>query len=176
MEVVNPTALQTPKATQPKKVKKSRSEPSQSSKLEESEPPAESEFMDAKLQRIIAKLKRKADALDEDSAPFFPAAQHKPKKAKQDKAKNEAAPKGKTKKAPKDPSQVELESESIKAYPKLKSYKAGRCGEARVEFIRRKKAKDYSHMEACRMWMRSNQRADLISTLSEAELKRRRFL
>ena len=87
MEVVNPTALQTPKATQPKKVKNSHSEPSQSSKLEESEAPSESEFMDAKLQRIIAKLKRKADALDEDSAPFFPAAQYKPKKAKQEKSK-----------------------------------------------------------------------------------------
>ena len=79
MEVVNP-ALRTPKATQPQKVKKS-------SKLEESEPPPESEFMDAKLQRIIAKLKRKADAVDEDSAPFFPAAQYKPKKATQEKTK-----------------------------------------------------------------------------------------
>ena len=58
----------------------------------------------------------------------------------------------------------------------MKSYKAGNFGEARVEYIRRKKAKGYSHMEACQMRMRSNLRADLISTLTEAELKRRRFL
>ena len=68
-------------------------------------------------------------------------------------------------------------AKTSKAKPPVVSstYTPGTFKDARVAFMQKKRAKGFTHLEACKAWMMSNRRANMLSDLSENELKRRRF-
>ena len=119
-------------------------------------------------------IKKQREEADEDEAtkePFFPSSQHK-SVVKADKEK-------KKKKDPKNPknSDKKEKKKTSKAKPPVVSstYQPGSFWDARVAFMKKKRAKGFTHKEACDLWMCSNKRASLLSDLPENELKRRRF-
>ena len=120
----------------------------------------------------IKKQREEADKDEATKEPFFPSSQHKSVvKAKADKETNKKDPKN-----PKN-SDKKAKKKTSKAKPPVVSstYQPGSFWDARVAFMKKKRAKGFTHKEACDLWMCSNKRASLLSDLPENELKRRRF-
>ena len=86
--------------------------------------------------------------------------------------KNEKGKKGKAKEAA-EPLQPQP---SAKAEGSNSAYSAGNFQAVMAAFVKQKRSElAISHSEARQMWMLSSERSDLLSTLSERELKRRKF-
>ena len=149
---------------------------------------ASSNLDDGKLKAIIARIKAQDDQKDEDTGDhFFPAAQYKPEKKKGDAqnaqahdAEKKPAKKATNKDAEKAEAKIRKEAklriEAKSWYPTPEKYVPGEFTKVRQAFMdKAKKKQGISHREACRLWMHSNKRADLISGMGPGELKRRRF-
>ena len=123
-----------------------------------------------KLMAIIAKIKQKHDEVDDSPAPFYPSAQYKPCKPKK-------TPQNKKAVNPKQKKTVAaILKDGLQKLGSQATYAPGDFSQARLRFIAKHREKTgCSHQKACVAWMNSNKRASLISSLSEAELKRRRF-
>ena len=124
----------------------------------------------------IKKLRDEADDHETSKEPFYPSSQYKTVVKKDKKMKleketpNPKNPKKKTEKKAKN-------KKAGKAKPPVVSstYQPGSFWDARVAFMKKKRAKGFTHKEACELWMHSNERAAMLSDLPENELKRRRF-
>lgn len=126
---------------------------------------------------VVKPFATSGDAADEAQPPAEPETGKKKKASTTSKAKKKKATKGgKAKKKA-----IGAEEEKNLALVPLEAlsgsqYKAGNFNEARLKFISTARSEQkISHKEAQALWMMSPERADMLSGLSMAELKKRRF-
>ena len=120
-------------------------------------------------------IKKQRDDADElgGEVEFKPSAQYKNAAKK----KNPKPPTNPENDGEKKIEKEKNKKKASKAKPPVVSstYAPGTFKDARLSFMRKKRAKGFTHLEACKLWMCSNKRAAMLSDLPVNELKRRRF-
>ena len=98
------------------------------------------------------------------------------KKGKKKKKKSKPSPKKKNKSAKTQKPKAKQISSKAAPKPCEALYKAGEYSEARKQYIQKWMKKGFSFKECSEGWKTSAKRQKLLANMSEAELKRRRFI